>query len=104
MKNDTASPLSPQALLDELKGFVTEAEAMIAGPSSSVSADALGALRTRFDAAQVRFTHGYESARKHVVAGARSTDVAIRANPYQSLAVALGFGLLVGVLVGRRSA
>lgn len=104
MKNETVSPLSPQALLDELKGFVSEAEAMISGPASSVTADVLETLRTRFDAAQVRFAHGYEAARKKVVAGARSTDVAIRENPYQSLAVALGLGLLVGVLIGRRSA
>lgn len=102
MKNESASSLSPQALLDELKGFVSEAEAMIAGPASRVSADVLDTLRTRFDAAQARFAHGYQDARKHVVDGARSTDVAIRENPYRSLAIVLGLGLLVGVLVGRR--
>jgi ElaB/YqjD/DUF883 family membrane-anchored ribosome-binding protein len=60
-------------------------------------------LRTRFDAAQERFTDIYEGAKKKVVAGAKCTDAAIRANPYQSLAIAAGVGLLVGVLLGRRS-
>ncbi len=45
----------------------------------------------------------YEGAKQRVVAGAKSTDQAIRANPYQSLAIAAGVGLLVGVLLGRRS-
>ena len=34
---------------------------------------------------------------------AQCTDQAIRANPYQSLAIAAGVGILVGVLIGRRS-
>ena len=36
-------------------------------------------------------------------AGAKYTDETIRENPYQSMAVAAGLGLLVGVLIGRRS-
>ncbi|MBL9200173.1 MAG: DUF883 family protein, partial [Opitutaceae bacterium] len=34
---------------------------------------------------------------------AKCTDSAIREHPYQALAIALGAGLLVGVLLGRRS-
>ena len=67
------------------------------------SEDAMSALRSRFDAAQERAGELYAGARKKVVAGARCTDETIRANPYQSLAIAAGIGLLVGVLVGRRS-
>jgi ElaB/YqjD/DUF883 family membrane-anchored ribosome-binding protein len=36
------------------------------------------------------------------IAGAKAADHAIREHPYESLGLALGMGLLVGVLVGRR--
>jgi ElaB/YqjD/DUF883 family membrane-anchored ribosome-binding protein len=76
----------------------------MAGESlSEHSADAMSALRERFDAAQARLGEFYTVARKKVVAGAQCTDEAIRANPYQALAIALGAGLLAGVLLGRRS-
>lgn len=45
----------------------------------------------------------YASAKKNISAGAQHTDEAIRANPYQSMAIAVGVGLLIGVLIGRRS-
>ena len=60
-------------------------------------------IPTRFLAAQERFADVYTGARKKVIAGAKYTDETIRANPYQSLAIAAGVGLLVGVLLGRRS-
>jgi ElaB/YqjD/DUF883 family membrane-anchored ribosome-binding protein len=34
--------------------------------------------------------------------GARATDRVIREHPYQSIGVAFGIGLLIGVLVTRR--
>ena len=76
---------------------------MMGDSVSEHTEDAISALRTRFDAAQERFADLYEGAKKKVVAGAKCTDAAIRANPYQSLAIAAGVGLLVGVLLGRRS-
>ena len=103
MKNNTDTARTPKELLNELQALVAEAETMMADSLSEHSADALGNLRARFGAAQQRFADGYAAARKKVVAGARYTDTSIRENPYQSLAIALGVGVLVGVLVGRRS-
>jgi ElaB/YqjD/DUF883 family membrane-anchored ribosome-binding protein len=94
---------TPKELLSELQTLVAEAEKMMGDSVSEHTEDAISALRTRFDAAQEHFTDLYEGARKKVVAGAKCTDAAIRANPYQSLAIAAGVGLLVGVLLGRRS-
>jgi ElaB/YqjD/DUF883 family membrane-anchored ribosome-binding protein len=105
MKSNKDTTHTPKELLHELQALVTEAESMIAGdgPDAAQSPDALDSLRSRFDAAQERFTDIYQGTRKRVVAGARYTDEAIRANPYQSLAIAAGVGVLVGVLLGRRS-
>jgi ElaB/YqjD/DUF883 family membrane-anchored ribosome-binding protein len=102
MKNNNETAQTPKELLDELQTLVTEAEAMIAGSATEHSADAFDSLRSRFGAVQERFTDAYAGARKKVVAGAKYTDETIRANPYQSLAIAAGVGLLVGVLAGRR--
>ena len=103
MKNNQATAQSPQDLVRDLQALVAEAEKMIGGSVSESSTAAMGALRVRYDAAQERLGELYESAKVRVVAGAKSTDAAIRANPYQSLAIAAGVGLLIGVLVGRRS-
>ena len=54
-------------------------------------------------AAQERFADIYEGAKKKVVAGAKYTAATIRENPYQSLAIALGVGVVLGVLIGRRT-
>ena len=103
MKNNKDTVHTPNELLEDLQGLVGEVETMIAGSATEHSADALNSLRSRFGAAQERFSDAYAGARKKVIAGAKYTDETIRANPYQSLAIAAGIGLLVGVLAGRRS-
>ena len=98
-----STALTPQDLLADLRTLVAEAEKMMGDSLTEHSEDALTALRSRFDAAQERFADVYAGARKKVIAGAQCTDEAIRAHPYQSLAIAAGAGLLLGVLLGRRS-
>ena len=102
MKNNKASSHSPEQILNELKALVAEAEAAVADTASDRSSEILGNLRERFGDAKERFTDFYEGTRKKVVAGAKYTDTTIRENPYQSLAIALGVGVLLGVIVGRR--
>jgi ElaB/YqjD/DUF883 family membrane-anchored ribosome-binding protein len=101
-RNDSTAQ-TPKELLNDLHALVSEAEKMMGDSLTEHSEDAISALRTRFDAAQERVGELYAGARKKIVAGAKYTDETIRANPYQSLAIALGAGLLVGVLLGRRS-
>ena len=104
MKNkSTSAAQTPKDLLDDLRTLVSDAEKMVGDSLSEHSSDAISALRARYETAQERLGEFYEGARQKVVAGAKSTDEAIRANPYQSLAIALGAGLLLGVLLGRRS-
>jgi ElaB/YqjD/DUF883 family membrane-anchored ribosome-binding protein len=102
MKNNKATPHTPKELLGELQALVGEAEKMMSDSLSEHTAEAIDNLKERFGAAQERFSDMYDRTKKKVVAGAKSTDTTIRANPYQSLAIALGVGVLVGVLIGRR--
>jgi ElaB/YqjD/DUF883 family membrane-anchored ribosome-binding protein len=99
--NDTAQ--TPRELLNDLHALVAEAEKMMGDSLSEHAGEAVGALRARFDAAHERLGEVCSRAKQKVVAGAKCTDQAIRANPYQSLAIAAGAGLLIGVLLGRRS-
>ena len=104
MKNRTDSAAqTPKELLNDLHTLVAEAEKMMGASISEHTDEAVGALRARYEATQERLSELYAGARKKVVAGAKVTDEAIRENPYQSMAIALGVGLLVGVLLGRRS-
>jgi ElaB/YqjD/DUF883 family membrane-anchored ribosome-binding protein len=104
MKNNSANVAqTPQDLLNDLHKLVADAEAMIGASISEHTGEAVGALRARYDSAQERLGELYTGAREKVVAGAKYTDETIRANPYQTIAIAAGVGLLVGVLVGRRN-
>lgn len=97
-----AATQTPQELLKHLRALVTEAEKILAD-SPEHSETRLEALRERYEAAQERLADYYASAKKKVVAGAKYTDEAIRTHPYQSLAIAVGVGVLAGLLIGRRA-
>lgn len=114
MKNrhDTGSTAeTPEQLIEHISRLMAEAEAMLAGPvpeNSGRLADIksrLGDARERlgdfYNGARERIGDVYQKAKKNVVAGAKYTDETIRENPYQSMAVALGIGVVVGVLIGR---
>jgi ElaB/YqjD/DUF883 family membrane-anchored ribosome-binding protein len=99
---DASSAPSPADLLNDLRALVAEAEKLAASSGCEQSDQAACSLRSRLDNAQTRLSELYAGTRQRVIAGAKCTDEAIRANPYQSLAIAAGVGLLVGILVGRR--
>jgi ElaB/YqjD/DUF883 family membrane-anchored ribosome-binding protein len=102
MKNNDAAKASGD-LMNDIGTIVSDAESLAAGSISDRSAAAMSNLRDRFEVAQRRFGEVYDGAKQKVVAGAKSTDTAIRENPYQSLAIALGVGVLIGALIGRRT-
>ncbi len=102
MKNHSDAPPTTQDLLDDLHALVAEAEAMFAPAPAAAPTAATDSLRARLGAAQERFADVYAGMRNQVVAGAKRADETIRTNPYQSLAIAAGVGLIVGVLIGRR--
>jgi ElaB/YqjD/DUF883 family membrane-anchored ribosome-binding protein len=103
MKNHREIHHTPKEIASELQGLLAEAEAMIGSQPAEHPDGAVDSLRSRLAGAQEQLADVYATTRKKVVEGAKSTDAAIRANPYQSLAIALGVGVLLGVLVGRRS-
>ena len=103
MKTNNTATHTPKELFQELQALASEAKGMMTDSLSEHSAEALANLRVRVSAAQERLSEVYDDTKEKVIAGARYTDTKVRENPYQAMAVALGVGVLVGVLVARRS-
>jgi ElaB/YqjD/DUF883 family membrane-anchored ribosome-binding protein len=103
MKSNATSTAqeSAEQLLENLRTLVSEAEATLAGGAAEKSEELLSDLRSRLEAGLDRLNEYYGQAKRRVAAGARSTDATIRSHPYESLAVALGVGVLVGALIRR---
>jgi len=66
-------------------------------------------LGERGQAARERLASALDSAKEtgrklqdRAVAGAKVTDRAIREHPYQTIGIAFGLGVLIGVLVARK--
>jgi len=103
MKNSTAVKEDAQRLLTDLRALGLEAEKMIGNSAAELTDGALGSLQDRLRATQDRFSEFYGTAKQRTVAGVKYTDEVVRANPYQSAAIAAGVGLLAGFLIGRAS-
>src|SRR5437868_9851943 len=104
MKNRTDSSgtaETPEQLIEHISRLMSEAEAMITGPVTEQAGGKLAEIRERLETAREHLTDAYGQARKKVVAGAKYTDETIRQYPYQSLAIALGVGVLLGALIRR---
>lgn len=88
-------------LVEDLRLLSHDAEAMLqatAGQAGEKMTEIRGRLSATLDAAKATYRRVEEKA----IAGAKVTDKTIREHPYESIGVAFGVGLLIGVLVGRR--
>jgi ElaB/YqjD/DUF883 family membrane-anchored ribosome-binding protein len=102
MKNDSVSKAeTPEEVAEHISRLMDEAEAMLVGPVSDRVASKFGDLRERLEHLQTKAADAYGDARKKMVAGAKVTDETIRSHPYESLAIALGIGVLLGALIRR---
>ncbi len=88
-------------LVNDLKSVARDAEELIKATAGDLGEKAQEA-RTRLAAALERAKVSYQKIQDKAVEGARATDVCIREHPYQSLGVAFGLGLLIGLLIKRK--
>jgi len=70
--------------------------------SNAEQGEKLAELRARLDSAIESAKVAAQRLQEKTVAAAKATDQCIRDHRYQTLGVAFGLGLLIGVLVGRR--
>ena len=95
------SDINTDRLVSDLKTVTKDAEELlktVSGEEGNGSHDMRMRLSTAIESAKATYRRLEEKA----VAGAKATDKVIREHPYESLGVAFGLGLLVGVLVTRK--
>jgi len=91
----------PSELVRDLKRVVRDSEDLLQD-SAEVIGEKAHELRERLaltlESAKVTCRRLEEKAKQ----GAKATDKVIRNHPYQSIGIAVGIGVLIGVLVARR--
>jgi len=92
---------STEKLLQDLKAVVRDGEELLKAGASELS-DRGQAARERLAAALEVARDTGRKLQERTVAGAKATDHYIRENPYQSIGIAFGIGMLFGVLINRR--
>jgi len=99
------SSLARERVVADLKALVRDSEDLLKATSGDVSEKAKEA-RARVLAALERAKESCSSIQDETVAtakaAARKADTVIRSHPYESIGVAFGIGLLIGVLVTRK--
>lgn len=90
-----------EKLVADLKVLSHDAEAVLQATAGQAG-DKMHELRERLSAALESAKTTCRRIEDKAVAGAKVADKTIREHPYESLGVAFGVGLLIGVLVGRR--
>lgn len=103
MENHSESELrdSTQKLLHDLRQVVQDGEEVLragAGELSEKGAAARKKLSATIDAAKETL----HKIQDKTIAGAKATDKVIREHPYQSIGIAFGVGVLLGVLISRK--
>ena len=100
------SSLARERVLEDLRVLVRDSETLLRATAGDVTEKAKEA-RARLWAALERAKSTCDDLQRQAIAAAKAAaqkaDVVIREHPYQSVGVAFGVGVLIGVLVGRKS-
>jgi ElaB/YqjD/DUF883 family membrane-anchored ribosome-binding protein len=94
-----------ERVLTDLRTLAHDSEELLKATAGDVSEKAKEA-RARLTTALTRTKATVADLQEQAIAGAKvaakKADTVIRAHPYESLGVAFGIGMLIGVLVGRK--
>jgi ElaB/YqjD/DUF883 family membrane-anchored ribosome-binding protein len=90
-----------QATENDLGTLAEGARALMVA-TADVAGDKVGEARKRLAAALESGKQMYGRVREKAVEGAKAADQAVRENPYQAIAIALGVGAIIGYLAARR--
>jgi ElaB/YqjD/DUF883 family membrane-anchored ribosome-binding protein len=90
-----------EELAGDLKEVVRDAEDLMKATAGQTG-EKVSEVRQRLAAALESAKATCHRLEEKTVAAAKATDRTIREHPYESIGIAFGLGLLVGVLVARR--
>jgi ElaB/YqjD/DUF883 family membrane-anchored ribosome-binding protein len=100
-KSENEREDATEKLLRDLKEVVKDGEELLQAGASELSEKGRAA-RARLAAALDAARETGRKLQEQTIAGARVTDRVIREHPYQSIGLAFGVGLLIGVLINRK--
>lgn len=92
-------------LMSDLRVVIADAEdllRMTADQASEGAADVRSRVQARMNQAKAELIHLQEAAVAKAKAAGHATDEFVHENPWKSIGVAAGIGLVVGLLIGRR--
>jgi ElaB/YqjD/DUF883 family membrane-anchored ribosome-binding protein len=103
METRSASDIeeSTEKLLQDLKEVVRDGEELLRAGAEELG-DRGSAAREKLSAALEVARETQRRLQAQAVAGAKAADTYIRGNPYQSIGIAFGLGLLLGLYAARR--
>ena len=90
-----------EKLANDLKSLAHDADELMKATAGQTG-EKVGELRSRLATALESAKATCQRLEEKTVAAAKATDHAIREHPYESIGIAFGLGLLVGVLVARK--
>jgi ElaB/YqjD/DUF883 family membrane-anchored ribosome-binding protein len=97
-KNTPEDQVSKEKVIEDLKTAARNAEELVKNAADEMGEKTRARLKETIERAK-ETAHKLED---KAIAGAKITDEAIRAHPYESLGIAFGVGVLIGVLIGRK--
>ncbi len=100
-KSENELQETTEKLMRDLRAVVQDGEELLRAGAHELSEKGMAA-RERLAAALDSAKETGRKLQERTVAGARATDRVIREHPYQSIGIAFGVGLLIGVLVNRK--
>lgn len=92
-------------LMADLKLVLADAEALLAataGDASAGVAELRGRVQTTLSSAKTSLIEAQAAVVDKAKAAAKATDGYVHDNPWKSVSIAAGAGLLIGLLLGRR--
>lgn len=103
--NESQSQLARERVMADLRALASDAEALLRATADDASETAKAA-RARLTAGLEKAKASYDDLQERGVASAKvavkKADDTIRAHPYESIGIAFGVGVLLGVLLRRK--
>lgn len=102
--NDTTT-VQKDKLMSDLRVVIADAEEMLRMTADEVgegAADLRSRVQARMNQAKADLVHLQEAAVAKAKAAGHATDEFVHENPWKSIGIAAGVGLVVGLLIGRR--
>jgi ElaB/YqjD/DUF883 family membrane-anchored ribosome-binding protein len=96
---EAKAPVSADQLAHDLKVVARDAENLIRAKAGNLNQKTRNRLANAWDKTRVTCNRVGEKA----ALGAQATDRCIRSHPYETFGVALGLGVVVGLLLMRKS-